>query len=306
MRPPRIAASTVVLFGWLLLLGAAGVATAAITANFDDGTYGDLDVLVDVSDTSVGTTLAALATHASYGDHGLVDADLELYNKGGGGSGGVYYGGDKALIDTDEAFTDVVVTGVVGMTATSSYGAAGAGLAAGMAAAGDSGYLLYLASWWNKGEGYFVQDAAGTTGPASSEMQLILTRKDAAMNTPLNGVALSDVATVPKTHDVPHFLRLTVSGNTVTGEVWLNQESAVGAADATVTFTDASVLGGHVGAYLAIGYYGCNTPAYGNNYGLAAVDDFQADAIPEPATMGLLGLGCAGLAVIRRRRRTVS
>jgi len=295
-----------------LLSWAPAQAGVGISADFNDGTYGDLDTLVNVSDTSINTTVTwgASADNVPGGtdpDYGLPDTDNEFYNSGGGGAGLGYSGGDQALIDTDNTFSDVVATGVVGLTTVDTrYGSEGAGLVAGMAAGGGSGYLLYLADSWYNGDGYFV-DSPNQGGL----LQLILTRKEAANSTPLNGATLYDTNTITETDaanysDQPQFLRLTVAGTTVTGEVWLNQADDTGAADATVSFTDPSVLSGHVGVYLAIGHYGSSPPNYRTNYGVAAVDDFQVIVsdeapIPEPAGLGLLGPGVLGL--MRRRRR---
>ncbi|MCG3178750.1 MAG: hypothetical protein BIFFINMI_01079 [Phycisphaerae bacterium] len=302
------------LLSLIVLLAPSGQARAVLlTASFDDPSFptGDLNAQVKISDTTIALTTAAYATSTTYGNRGLLDADKELYNYGGGGygAGNAYSGGDKAVINSFLTYDDVVVSAVIGLTTAGTYyGAEAAGVCAGVAAAGGSGYLLYLAdAWWN-GNGYFVNSS--NTGGL---LQLVLTRKDAGMNTPLHGATLFDTATLMTTgadaySDVANFIRLTVSGNEVTGEVWLNQTDDAGTPDATVSFTDPNVLSGHVGAYVAIGHYGSNVPGYNNNYGVAAVDDFQAvelTAAPEPTTLAFLAIGGAALAARRvRRHRT--
>ncbi len=280
-----------------------------IGANFDG--WNDLNAYVDVSDTSIGTAITNAATGTDDIDRGLPDGDNELYNYGGGGAGDGYSGGDQALINSFLTYSNVVVSANVGLVSYDIYyGSEGAGVVAGMASGGGSGYLLYLADSWYHGDGYFVD-----SNDSGGLLQLVLTRKEASMNTPLNGATLYDTHDITTTDagdygDQPHHLKLTIDGTSVTGEVWLNQTDDTGDADATVSFVDNDPLSGHVGVYLAIGHYGSNPgnlgthKGYRENYGVAAVDDFYAAELvpaPEPATLGLMALGAAGLLAARRR-----
>ncbi len=267
----------------LVCLLLAPAAPAALVANFDDGTMGDLDSLVNISSRSL---TAAVRTDI----HGLPDADNELYIGYGYGSPGQ----DKAAITTGQAFTDVAASAVVGLFGTG-YSGGGGGLAAGVPASGGSGYLLYLANCWSDGGGVFWDDSLTSS---SSDFELVLVRMAAGSSYPLDpGNLVSAVKLTGFVQDAPNFLRLTVAGNQVTGEAWLGQATPAGAASATVGFSDPSPLSGYAGVYLAC--RNAQSP-YSTNWGEVAVDDFAAD-VPEPASLLLLTVGTISL--VGRRRR---
>jgi hypothetical protein len=264
----------------LMLCMTAVPGLAAVTANFDDGTWGDLDAAVNVSSR-------ALTVKVDNYTHALPDADKELYISYAYGSPGQ----DKAVIDNQTLFTDIVASTVVGLYGTGYQGCAG-GLAAGMPASGGSGYLLYISSTWDGGAGNFW-DSTVNGGTNSSNWQFVLARKEAGSAYPHSaGNVFQALKLTGFTQDVPNFLRLTVNGNQVTGDLWMGQTAATGSPTASLSFTDATPLSGYTGAYLAgrNGQFG---------WGEAAVDDFVA-VVPEPMTLALLAIG--GL-LIRRRTR---
>jgi hypothetical protein len=285
MRTGGIVAVSAVL---VLLLGSATEAVT-ISADFNDGTYGaHLDTLVDMSPgETINTTIAAKATTGGGTDLGLTDDDNEFYATGYGYANGK----DRALIDTDSTFGDVVVTAVAGINDNSNTGQAAAGVVAGVPTGGGSGYLLYVVGTWGSssyGAGRYRSDTEDL-------LQLVLARMDDGNGSPLTDAVLSDTANADALgpyENVPNFLQLTVDGTSVTGKAWLNQSDDSGDADLEVSFTDNNPLSGHAGVFVVHGYYGASPPsATGTNWGVAAVDDFEATEVPEPATLLLLGLG---------------
>jgi hypothetical protein len=267
----------------LFLLGIPSVQAAVVSVNFDDGTTGALNAPVNVSSRNLTTTV-------TLDTHGLPGADKKLFISYGYGSPGQ----DKAVIDTNQSFTNVVVSAVVGTYGTG-YAGGGGGVVAGMPAAGGAGYLLYLTNQWSGGGGAYWDSSLGSS---DQNWQLILVRKAAGTATPLAaGSVYTSAQLLGVVADTPNFLRLTLNGNLVSGEVWLGQSSPVGAATTTIGVSDSSPLSGYAGVYLA----GRNQKSpYAATWGQTAIDDFTADMVPEPATLALLALG--GL-LIRRRGR---
>lgn len=262
------------------LLSAGSASAAVVTANFDDGTWGDLDAAVNVSSRSL-TVKVDNYTHA------LPDADKELYINYAYGSPGQ----DKAVIDNQTVFTDITAGAVVGLYNTG-YGGCGGGVTAGMPATGGSGYLLYITCAWDGGAGTFWDSTAN--GGTSAGWQFVLARKVAGSAYPLSTGNLFSAAKLSGfTQDTPNYLRLTVQGTQVVGEFWQGMDSPVGAATKTLSLTDAAPLSGYTGAYLTARNAQFGTGGWGE----AAIDDFTA-VVPEPMTLALLAIG--GL-LIRRR-----
>jgi hypothetical protein len=264
----------------LWLAGNASAPAASIDVNFDDGTTGALNAQVNVSSRPL-TTAVTSDVHAPPVS-GQAWYALSAYGSPGQ---------DKAVIDTAQSFSSVVVSDVVTLYGTG-YSGGGGGVVAGMPAAGGSGYLLYLAQTWSNGGGAWWDSTVGGT------WQLVLVKMLAGSATPLAaGDVYQAVQVAGVTQGLPDFVQLSVNGNAITGQVWVGQTSVAGAQTATVSLTDASPLSGYAGAFLAGRNLQC---PYTTNYGVASVDNFTAAVAPEPATLALLALG--GL-LIRRRSR---
>lgn len=257
----RLTVATLAVFMGACLAWASPI---QIRANFDDGTLGDLDAKVSVSSSTM-TDAKIVVTNNS---NGLPDADKELYVQ-------YIYGAaaDKAVIDTQNVFGDVIVSGVVGLYNTA-YNGGGAGVVAGMPAAGGGGYLLYITNNFADGSGRFWDSALGS----SNHWQLVLARKVVGSAYPLSaGNAVSRVKLSAFLENQPNFLRLTVNGTSVTGEAWVGQASAVGIPSATVSLADTSPLTGYTGVYLA--GRNLSIPPEKSSFGAVAVDDFKARSL---------------------------
>lgn len=261
---------------WLL---AGTAAPAVVVVSFDDGTSGALNASVNVSSKSL-TTIVSSDVHAP------AVSGKALYAKYSYGSPGQ----DKAVIDTAQAFSNVVTSDVVTLEGTGNGGGAG-GVVAGMPAASGSGYLLYLTNAWNQGGGAWWDSSVG------GAWQLVVVKKLAGSANPLAaGNVYQAIQVAGVTPGLPNYVQLSVNGNTITGQVWAGQTSATGAQTAVVSLTDSSPLSGYVGAYLAGRNLQC---PYVTNWGVASVDDFTA-GVPEPASLLLAAIGLIGF---RRYRR---
>lgn len=268
------------LLAVLGLLAHASISAAAINVDFDDGTRGTLSTLVNVSSRSLTTTVASDVHAPPVSGKAL----YALYAYGSPGQ-------DKAAIDTAQSFSNVVASDVVTLYGTG-YGGGAAGVVAGMPATGGSGYLLYLTQAWSNGNGAWWDSGVGGT------WQLVLAKMGAGTANPLAAGNVYQAVQVPGvSQDVPSFVQLTVTGSTITGQVWVGQTSATGTRTAAVSLTDSSSLSGYAGVYLAGRNVQCPSVT---NWGTASVDNFSATMTPEPVTLALLAVG--GL-LIRRRCR---
>ncbi len=227
----------------------AGVASAAITVDFNDGTTGVLNNEVNVSSRQLSIAVGNDV-------HAPPVSGQAVYISNAYGSPGQ----DKAAIDTYQNFDDVVVSGVVSLYGTG-YNAAGGGVVAGMPAAGGSGYLLYLTQTWEGG------DAAWWDSSVGGLWQLVLVKMQLGSAYPLSSGNAYQAVAVPLVQDASNFVQLSVNGNTITGQVWLGQTSPTGSPTATVSLTDGTPLSGYAGVYLAA------RNARILNYGRGSVDN---------------------------------
>ena len=221
-----------------------------MTANFNDGTMGDLDVVVPVSYAESPITVEVSNQAA-----GLPDADMDLYIQSADKSPGL----DCAVLDTQNFHRDVTVSAVVGMNGsepvdwndTTKYRNGGAGVIAGSLAGRGCGYMLYVVrNWGDVGTGQFFSH---TVGPLYN-YQLILVRNDpAAPGYPLEGKTFQGVRLAGFAEDFPNYLRLTVQGTQVRGELWLNKTEALGSPDHTLTVTDYAPLAGYTARTYVVG-----------------------------------------------------
>lgn len=261
------------------LLAPASIPAAAISVNFDDGTTGALNAPVNVSSRNLTTSVTSDV-------HALPVSGKALYVSYGYGSPGQ----DKAVIETAQSFSSVTASDVVTLYGTG-YAGGAAGVVAGMPTAGGAGYLLYLTQTWSNGNGAWWDNGVGGT------WQLVLVKMLSGSANPMAaGNVYQAVQVAGVSQDAPNFLQLSISGSTISGQVWAGQSSGTGTRTAAVSLTDSSPLSGCVGAYLAGRNLEC---PFGTNWGQASVDNFTATVAPEPVTLSLLALG--GLLLARRR-----
>lgn len=127
----------------------------------------------------------------------------------------------------------------------------------------------------------------GITVDTNGDLQLVV-----------NGTAATPIAgTAPATFVETNFYNLSYTVNTTTGTI----SNVIYAG--TNYSTDFSTATGFTAAATAYaGFYGSSSTSYSTSKTNAFVDNFKVSTVPEPATVGLVGLGGAML-LLRRKRK---